>query len=137
MFDNSYHVKFIGSLLLEAEESKKAPCPQPHPPSKQPDTRTQPPRSVQPPVEGHRRRLPPPPWRRVRCGRGRVPACGTLLRAHAMAAGQSTPVGAARRAHCRAGKRPGACATVQAEAAVLGADAGGGGCLAGALSFCS
>jgi len=54
-----------------------------------------------------------------------------------MAAGQSTPVGAARRAHCRAGERNGTRAMGQAEATTLDADAGGGGCLAGALSFYS
>ena len=125
----------IASHLITARTRRATAQLAATPPSKQPDTRTQPPRSVRPPVERHRRRLLPPPRRRVRSGRGRVtPLAALLLRAQAIAAGQSTPAGAARQAHCRAGERHGARATLQAEAAALGADAGGGGCLSGALA---
>jgi len=83
--------------------------------------------------------LLPPPRRCIRRGRGRSP-----LAAHysehtpwPLAGVHLQARRAGRTPHGRAGERHGARATEQAEAAALGADAGGSGCLAGALSFCS
>ena len=90
--------------------------------------RKQPPHTVEPAVERHRRAANFS-LHHGAASDGRVPACGVSLRPHATArhGGRTTPGG------WRSTAEP-ASTTWQPEAALLGTDAGGGGWLAGALS---